>query len=286
MNDDVLPPLPEVEFEGRTLRLGTLLPPMGKPRTMAPLVSAPGFRAWTRVEIEDAVRRKPIKRRHQFAGKNWIVNQANRGSCNAAALTGALRRAMALAGRNDVPHLSWEFGYAQINGGRDQGSMLDDGMQEVILGTGLPPLDLARHPLNKHILKSQYSAEDYRDALNWKGEQCYTVDTPEELATLVLSGQGAAVVAVHVGSSFTRMDKDGYAGADRGAGNHAVGVCDVEIINGRLAFDHFGSWDVTMHADGYAYFDWDRHLAPCNQYHDFYAIVAASNPGDGAPVAN
>lgn len=273
-------PLDEVVIQGEVYRLGTLLPP-ARPDTLPRLSAAPGFRVWSRTEIEDAVRNKPVKRRQQFAGPSWICNQRSRGSCNAAAAVGALRRAMAIGGRNEVPLLSWEFLYAQLVDGDDRGSMLDDGMHA--LANGVPTLNESRHPINKHIRKRDYTAEEYAEARNWRAEQCYTIDTEAELATLLLSGQGAGVVAVHVGGSFTRLDRNGFAGVDSGPGNHAVMVGDVEIIGGRLAFDHGGSWGLNVHDQGYAYLSWADHLAGPNQGHSCYAIVAANNPG-GPPA--
>jgi len=244
-----------VKVDGVELRTGCLLPEV-KPNTVAPLTAAPGFKTWTRTEIEEYCKKKPVRRREQFSGKDWVLNQANRGSCNCAALCGALRRTFTINGRNDVPQLSWEFAYAQLVDGNDQGSMLDDGMNFVLMGTGLPPLDPAKHPLNKHIRKRDYSPEEYAAAKGWRAELCYQTDDPLELATGIAMG-GAGVVAVHVGSRFTNLDSKGYAGADSGPGNHAVCVGDIEMVDGKIAFDHVGSWSTSMHDDGYAYFDWD-----------------------------
>lgn len=274
--------LPEIDFKGQTFKLGTLLPPTF-PDTLPKLSDVPGYRQWTRQEIEDAIRNKPVKRRQQFAGPNWIVNQSNRGSCNPCAGVGASRRTMALVGRNDVPLLSWEFVYAQLVDGNDQGSMLDDGMK-VLQEIGAPPLDPAKHPINAHIRKRDYSAEEMRDAANYRGTNCFVADDELDLATLILSGQGAGVVAVHVGNSFMSMDANGFCGASNGPGNHAVGVQDVEIINGELAFDMFNSWGMNYGDAGHAYLSWKRHMTQTVKYHRFYAILSASNPGDGAPA--
>lgn len=271
MADDYIP------YNGQVLRTGNLVPPV-KGSSLPLLSAAPGFKVWTRSEIEEAIKLRPMKRREQFAGKDWILNQANRGSCNAAAATGALRRTMVLGGRNDVPQLAWEFLYAQINGGQDNGSMLDDGMN-AITRIGIPLLNLQKHPLNRDILKSKYTPEEYAQAKEWRAETCYQTDDPLELATAILGFNAAGVVAVHVGSSFTSLDKNGYVGVDHGPGNHAVGVSDVELINGKLAFDHNGSWGVDMHDHGYGYLDWDAHLAQTSRNHQFYVIIGATNPG-------
>ncbi len=266
-----------IQHNGADYTTGCLVPPV-KVCSFPSLASAPGFTVWSKQDIIAAVNAKPYKRRTQFAGTDWILNQGNRGSCNCAAATGSLRRTMVIGGRNVVPQLSWEFLYAQLVDGNDSGSMLDDGMN-MIMKSGIPPLDPTKHPLNRDIRKSNYSAEEYAAAKSWMAESCYQVHNELELATLLLSGQGAGVIAVHVGNSFMHLDSKGYIGADRGPGNHAVGVSDVEIIDGELAFDHNGSWGVDVHDQGYGYVNWARHLSQTSQYHAFYAIVGATNPG-------
>lgn len=279
--------LPEIDFKGQTFKLGTLLPPTF-PDTLPKLSAAPGFRVWSKVEIEDFIRNKPVKRRQQFAGKDWICNQGQVGSCNAAAATGALRRAMFLNGRNDVPMLNWEFLYAQINGGRDQGSMLDDGMNAIVK-TGVPVMK-PDHKFNRAIFQNYYKPEDYAEAGKWTASNCFTLDQdqPElaerQLATLVLSGVGAGVVAVHVGSNYNNFTNGGFIGQDSGPGNHAVGADDAEIINGELSFNSPGSWGLSWGDDGYGYLSWNKHFRQTSKYHAFYAVLAASNPGDGAPA--
>lgn len=271
-----------IDFKGQTFKLGCNVPTFF-PTKMAPITSAPGFRIWTKQEIQEFINTKPMKRRQQFAGPNWIINQGGLGSCNGAAAVGSLRRNMTLSGRNDVPLLSWEFLYAQINGGRDNGSLLIDGMDELTNGTGVCPLNLQKHPINKHWKANQYDAEDYEAAMDYRAEQCFAIDNEFELATFVLSG-GSAVVAVHVGRDFANLDRHGIAGSDDGPGNHAVVVDDVEIIDGELSFDEPNSWGLDFGDDGRAYLTWKRHFRQTVGKHRFYAIVAASNPG-GLSVA-
>jgi len=100
---------------------------------------------------------------------------------------------------------------------------------------------------------------------------------------VVLSGQGAAVVAVHVGSNFTNLDSNGIAGFANGPGNHAVIVQDVELVNGRLLFDMPNSWDVNFGDEGHAYLTWVGHMAQTVRYHGFFFVAVGSNPG-GVPV--
>lgn len=270
-----------IDFKGDTFKLGCNVPDTF-PLMLPSITTAPGFRIWTKQEIEAFIGNKPVKRRQQFAGPNWIVNQKSLGSCNGAAAVGSLRRNMATSGRNDVPHLCWEFVYAQINGGVDQGSQLIHGMKS-LQEKGAPPLDTTKHPIGKHYKSGQFDAADHEAAKAFKAEACFAIDDELELATFVLSG-GSAVVAVHVGNNFTNLNAKGIAGAANGPGNHAVVVDDVEIIDGELAFDMANSWSLDYGTDGRAYLVWDKHFVRTAAHHRFYAIVAASNPG-GVPVA-
>lgn len=271
-----------IEHDGEVYFLG-----MNQPETLqtqfAPLLTAPNFVTWSRSEIVEAVKNKPVKRRKQFADSRWRINQLQRGSCASAATTLALYRALALAGRDDIPPLAWEFLYAQVNGGRDNGSLLEDNMKAVT-EVGIPPLDLQRHPVNRHIQKRDYSSEDYRDAANWVATNCFTIDSEDQLCTLLLSGQGAAVVAVDVDNSFMQMDSRGIAGGGDGVGNHAVCVDDVELIDGEPAFDNDGSWGQNVHEGGRVYLTWKRHFRRTPQFHRFFAIMAGNNPGPDGPV--
>jgi hypothetical protein len=263
------------DFNQQTRFLGLNVPKVF-PVNVPDLTQFPGFRVWTRVEIEDAVRTKPIKRRDQFRGPDWIVDQGRVGSCALAASSAALRRAMELNGRNDNPKLSWEYGYAEAVDGDDNGTELITAMK--VLQAGLPPLDLHRHPLNRDIRKSDYGADESAAAQQHKAEACYAIDTDMQLATFVLSGQGAAVVAVDVGGDFSDLDVNQQPPDGGGPGNHAVGVDDVDIINGQLMFDCFNNWSESWGVGGRCRLGWDGNLKRTVRFHRFFAILAASNP--------
>jgi len=271
-----------IDYGGEIYFLG-MNQPLSLTTSFEPLVTAPNFTVWTKSQIEDAIRNKPVKRREQFRDKKYRINQRQRGSCASAATLLSKYRAMVLGGWNEFPLLSWEFLYAQVNGGQDRGSLLEDNMKAVMT-TGVAPLDTQRHPINRDIDKSDYTPEEYREAQKYRAVDCRTIDTELELATLLLSGAGAAVVAVDVDGSFMQMDRNGIAGGGNGVGNHAVCVDDVDIINGELAFDNDGSWGENVHDGGRVYLTWKRHFHKTPKYHRFFALLAASNPGDGGPV--
>ena len=54
-----------------------------------------------------------------------------------------------------------------------------------------------------------------------------------------------------------------------------VGVHDVEIIDGDLAFDSFNSWGTQFgNSEGYMYLDWNNHLRTTTDNHKFFVIVS------------
>lgn len=281
--DERLLDVPIIEYGGEVFKLACLPPSSFPTSTPPPLGSA--LVPWTKSQIEDAIRAKNQRRRDIFSGSLWILDQKQVGSCNAGAAVSALRRARYLRGidNGDPIHLSWEFLYAQINGGRDNGSTLSDGMK-AIRDIGAPPLDLQKHPINKHIYKKYYTPEDYRDAALYRAGAIYTISNEIELATLILSGVGAAVVAVDVNNSFMKLDKNGIAGGGSGVGNHSVCVDDVDIIDGVLAFDMPNTWGLNYGEGGRARLTWSRHFRPTQRFHGFYAILSSNDGGGGGPV--
>lgn len=266
--------------------LGLLLPTDGVPTRCKSVLEAPGFNVWTRDQITEAVKRKPYKKRDVLRGLNWSINQRRLGSCNCAAGTRALRTAMFLGGRNDIPLLSWEFMYAQLVDGRDNGSMLDDGMHE-LENTGVPILDTGRHPINRDYRKRDYTAEEYAEAKLFRAENTYQLSVGMqgelELATALLSGQAAGVVAVDVGNNFGDLTRDGFVQDGGGPGNHAVCVDDVDIISGEIAFDMPNSWGEEWGDNGRGMLSYQRTFRRTMREHGFYVIFGTTNPGEGAP---
>ena len=228
----------------------------------------------SKAEIVDLIQSPTRIKKRDLFGASWIRNQEDRGACNGFAAAQALQRALWLAGR-DKEILSGEFLYSQMNGtpSRDVGSMLDDGMK-LIKDVGAPPYK-DRH--RRKFKSSDFTPEDFRDANERKAFEVLGADTELELAEGLAKG-AVGVVAVHADNNFMRLDSNGIAGGNsRGAGNHAVGLDDVEIFDGELVFRMFNSWGTSYGADGYAKLTWDKHLKTTNQYHYFYLIRAVSD---------
>ncbi len=251
-----------IDYKGRLYYTGMNTAP-------AKLSFAPRYSpSASKSEIIDLIQSPTRVKKRDIFGASWIRDQQSRGSCNGFAAAQALQRALWLAGRKKET-LSGEFLYSQMNGGRDAGSMLDDGMK-LLMDVGAPPYK------DRHRLKyksSDFTPEDFRDANERKAFEVLGVDTELELAEGVAK-DAVGVVAVHANNSFMKLDKNGVAGSANGAGNHAVLVDDVEIIDGELCFDQANSWGTNYGDQGRAYLTWDKHLKQPNKHHYFYLITA------------
>lgn len=238
------------------------------------------------VSLDDIIAAAKSK---QFLGrtkfdKSWVKNQRSHGSCQGFATSSALSKARHRRGLDRVD-LSGAYAYSKVNGGNDNGSMLEDGMEsaerdgiceEVLAGWD------AIYPNRYDRIKCDENAKQY------KAFECYVVRTEIALASALINNFDC-VTAVHADNGFMKLDSDGIAGGGNGPGNHAV-HCDGIDWNDRLKkliFDHQNSWDVTYGQNGRMFTYWDRHHAPTTRYHQFYAIRSTiDGPKDDFPVAN
>lgn len=253
--------------DGRTV--GTGLLPDDRPNT---------FRTWAdycpvlTLEMIGALLEVTTPSRVLF-DDSWIRNQGQRGSCNGYAGASALSRCRALRGQTPVI-LSGEFLYASINGGRDVGSMLADGMKS-LMENGTCPEDLVPH---EEYRFDRISEEAKKAAGNFKALECYRVDTEQELASGLALGF-IGVVAVHVGRNFL-PDANGIVYESQGVGNHAVCVDGLRIVGGECQFDMPNSWGTSWGDNGRGFLTWRRHLASTSSRHAFYLIRSATDDPD------
>lgn len=217
--------------------------------------------------------------RQRYPVSTFNRNQGSFGSCNGWAGSKATEKTRVDRGL-DYVGLSGESLYAQINFNRDQGSILEDGM-EAIQKTGIAPLDLV--PRGQIYMRqiSQAAKDSMKD---YRALECYAVSDSEsaelELATGLAIGF-QAVCAVHADNAFMKLDGDGIAYGGRGAGNHSVNVDDIYIHpSGYFMFDMDNSWGLTYGDQGRALLTWDRHLRHTNPYHVFY-LVRSTVDGQG-----
>lgn len=266
--------IPLVENSAGTFKLGLLLPDYIP--NIAPKFSE-NVELFNESQLKNVLSDSNRTIRRRFFGPNWIKDQNGRGACNGYAGAGALERARVLKGLTHIK-LSGDGLYAAINGGRDQGSMLDDGM-DWMMQYGIPPESLV--PQHEY-LKNRIPAEAYEQGKRFKGFECYSVDTEPELLTGLAIGF-VGVVATHVSGSYSSLDADGVSKGGNGPGNHAVGVDDLKYSTrtGKFLVDKFNSWSTRWGDNGRCYLNWDKHLATSVRYHRFYLIRSTSDDPEG-----
>lgn len=230
-------------------------------------------------EIEKIVaadNRTPARKR--FPADKWIRNQGGRGSCNGYAGAWALARARVMCGL-PFEALSGEYLYSMINGGRDGGSMLDDGMK-AITERGVAREELVRH---ESYLWNQMSEQARQDAPRFKAFECYTPKTELGLASGICLGW-IGVVATHYTNAMMRLN-NGVSAESLGPGNHAECCQDVYILSGReIGFDLANSHGIGVLDKGHHIVTWKKHLSSTSRNHVFYLIRGVTDdPQNPAP---
>jgi C1A family cysteine protease len=208
--------------------------------------------------------------------RSFIKNQGQYGSCNGFAGAAALTRARIRRGLKRVD-LSGAYLYSLINGGQDNGSHLSAGMRTLADKGCATEATVA---WNK-IYPSKYDrTKANREAAKHKAFECYRIDNAAELWTALALGWDV-VVAVHVGSRFSKLNSNGIAGVDSGRGNHAV-MCDgLLYVGGEIVGDGVNSWGTGWGDRGRMLLRWS-HFKQTIGIHSFYAIRSASD-GDNKP---
>lgn len=253
---------------GELRRLGSLVLPAGFVSALPPYEEAPNAPLWTDAEIRKVIsdpnRRKPEK---LFDSSTWIKNQRSHGSCNGYAAAGAYTRARYLSGFKDDWFASGAWIYSLINGGRDQGSMLDDGMRvgrDVGFCSDLIVTWDMIYPSRQPVAAAK------ADAKHHKSLKAYQAKTLQGWRSGLAAGY-VGVAAIHAGNNYMRF-RNGIAGVDNGPGNHAVCVCDLRLQNGTEVYLQEGSWGVEGWGDGGRGFLVADHFKQCFGNHAFYLL--------------
>lgn len=254
-----------------------LIVPATRPRTFTRYRDAKTLKS--RNEILEILNDPSRKMGRDRWGSYRIKNQGGRGACNGFAGATALEEQRELRGLPFIS-LSGEGLYAQINGGSDRGSMLDDGMQ-AIMKTGVPPASMVPH---EEYLWSRISAEAKAACSRFRGFECYGIDTEDELAD-GLANDFTGVVAVHASNAWSNLDSNGVCGTSNGMGNHAVAVDGLRWFENEFQFDMPNSWDTRWGNNGRGWLTWKRHFQTSIKYHDFYLIRSTLDDpqGDNPP---
>ena len=184
--------------------------------------------------------------------------------------------------------LSPEWVYAQINGGRDGGSMLDDGMVAMLKG-GMPEYT---EEFYERYRMDEFSMEEQRWAKDSSEDHCFTeayaapTESFEQLMLSLYSNiaeGGVCGTAVHVGPNYMRSGVT--AGFDKGPGNHAVAAVQLHFKTPRpksiedIEMKSPQSWDRGFANNGFTRLT-SRHLYETGKYHATYCLRAVSSIQD------
>lgn len=225
------------------------------------------------------------------------LNQGSLSSCNLYAAA----RMLIVTGYfafGTVMDYAPEFNYHLITGGRDEGSLLPDGMNSLIR-QGMPhrsyyPYQVCDQRPSPEAMNDASQNKLLADEVNQMPadsiEQHYRA-----MVSSVLRRQ-SLVTAVHVGRNWMEVDRrTGIVGLDLGPGNHAIAVTDCELnprLNGskprswaEFLLWHDGSWDESYGVAGGGFITIEHTRQPM-QYHATYGGRAITrNRGQFAPAA-
>ena len=253
------------DLDGGVRRLGALAPDPGMLKAFQDAVDA--VEELTDAEIERLLldpNRVPARK--TFVD-DWICNQLSFGSCNGWATAEAIARGRYRRGiRDGITRFSGSYCYSWMNGGRDQGSALSDGI-EVANERGAPPEILC--PADK-IYRKQIPASVDVEASKHRGFRLRPVKTMQGLRT-ALAKQWPCIVAVHAGGNFQRLNSDGVSGVDNGMGNHSVCVDDLVRKGSKEFFDMANSWGTSFGERGRSYLT-QQHFKQTFGVHTFWAL--------------
>lgn len=226
--------LPAPKYKGEYRKLGALPPaPQDKAK----------FRAF-RNHFQRLPRSRWVKRDFRSYGAK-TENQGKKGSCSCQSAVKAfdvLRRASGMKPAD----LSGTFGYAQINGGRDQGASVSANM-EVLMRMGAC---LRTQVGDDQIYKQQIPREAYQTALDYRLQEAFLLRTFDDFGTALTIGHTAAI-GIAIGENFANLDRRGIAPLPNiTVGGHAMAVVGLDVIDGDWVLLLQNSWDEDFGFDG------------------------------------
>lgn len=262
------------DIHGIERKLGLLPPPRGFVSAMP--VFEEIVSEWSDVEIRDAIADPNRKLGRKLFGKSWTHDQGSVGSCNGWAGAGAYARARWLRGHTDGMQFSGAWLYSLMNGGRDNGSALEDGLVAG-MREGFAELSLVGpNQIYPHLQHRR--ADAIVSAAQHRSFEAYAVKTKRGFRTALAKGF-PVIVAVMAGPGFQRLSTNGgngygVSGVDNGPGNHAL-LCDEIFLlpDGREVYDTQNSWGMRFGDLGRTFLTWGS-FAQTFGVHTFYAIAS------------
>lgn len=252
------------DSQGVLRRSGSWTVPKNFVSALPPFEDQPEMPLWEDSDIL-SVLSDPNRRRCEevFDAKHWISDQLSTSACNGHAAANALSRARWLRGIKDGLVLSGSFVYSLINGGRDSGSNLEDGLM-AIEKYGAPPASLVGPTMIFPRMQPKAAREE---ALKHRGLECYRAKTRRGWRTGLAAGF-MGIAAVMAGRNFMSSSNlvslnTGTSCAvrlnrvDNGTANHAVCIADMRVVAGTEWYLIDNSWNLHWGSLGRAWVTWD-----------------------------
>ena len=180
---------------------------------------------------------QPISRRLLF-GPSFVNDQKSSSGCSGWSGAQALMRLRHMAGMS-FHKLSGAFLYSQVNGNRDNGSVILD-VDSTLTTQGTCLESEFNFP---KIFDRDVPSSARETAKRFKLLQSLTLDTFDEAATAIQLGY-IVCYPLQVGSNFNKFD-NGVAGYAKGYGNHAVHAFGLVNVNGVWCLETGNSWSAS-----------------------------------------
>ncbi len=266
---------PIIDGNGEERRCGLLMPREDEVSTMAAFETEFPNNVLEDADIKKLLTDPDRTPRRSIFDSEWVRkgNQGSKGSCNGWAGAMVLSKTRYLRGFADKTVLSGSYVYSWINGGRDNGSQLIDGMNE-LMAHGSCPMEMC----GPNTIWRQDTKPFDAEAAKHRGLQCFEAQTKQGFRSGIALGF-LGVVAIQVDSRFQSFKGSGILPPAGGSGNHACSVQDAKYINGTEVFDFQNNWGLGWGDQGMAWVTWDSFAQPFT-VHRFYLIPSTQETGE------
>lgn len=243
----------------------------------------PKDKLWDPKDIEKRLKGDRYKVLREKRRKR-MINQGRIGKCNTSALKGGVHQIRESMGLPFV-EMSDSWMYIQINGGRDQGSVLEDaarlsekGMAPKSLDVGGKQTDFPEAVYNSSQVNRDVMQAANKASPDFTSHELFTVpDKWEDFVHVIATALAAdlpVIHAWHVGGNGMSLN-NGYVNNSRGSGNHANFFHSAKWVGGSTLVhpDDQNSWGTQWGEGGFGLFTMESAFQ-CRKYHMFYVLTS------------